>query len=536
MRYFALLVVLVVLVSLSLTEAEPEANTRSLANARARFELPRLFDFARFKELFEKHYDSLLENLARKKIFLARAFKAMISGVAYKYKRSDSYLAINHMSDWTQPEVDRLLRRKRPIKDAANQAVVEESELAEKLAEIREGKAEAGLSEIAHELNELSTSRHKRSVKGAVRDLSLDDLMKPKVENEMTMSDVDEPSDNPDFEPPELDSFGVEGETKDRKMGETLAKSIVKLPGVKYLNSMLSRAKHIFSPKSDRVELKSESFEESDSEDEDDDTSDEDEDEDEDEDDDEISEGEDEVFVDYRDSKCLSEPRNQGGCGSCYIFSVMALYEWMHCEQRGKLLLFSEQFNLDCGHLAGLEGCEGGSESDVARFVQHYGLQLLHNYPYAEAVHTCPYAPHVSARAMGYKRPEEKGLYFIPVKDFADMLNYQSPFLIGVKATDEFLQYGGGVDKLKGCRKTGEDHSMLMVGHGRQDGREYWLIRNSYGPNWGENGYYKLDKRSDCFSDNRQGQVSEASFGHRNPNFINAFGPHRDRKPADRPS
>lgn len=67
------------------------------------------------------------------------------------------------------------------------------------------------------------------------------------------------------------------------------------------------------------------------------------------------------------------------------------------------------------------------------------------------------------------------------------------PLLITIFTSDVFHKYGGGVDDGASCNEL-RNHYVVLVGHGRVDGQEFWLIRNSFGIGWGEFGYYKLAK------------------------------------------
>lgn len=80
----------------------------SIRSAGIRYALPKLFNFERFKRLFKRSYESMMEEALRKKIFLAKALRAFVSAVKYKFSFSSSYLAINGKSDRTPDEVKQI--------------------------------------------------------------------------------------------------------------------------------------------------------------------------------------------------------------------------------------------------------------------------------------------------------------------------------------------------------------------------------------------------------------------------------------------
>ena len=74
------------------------------------------------------------------------------------------------------------------------------------------------------------------------------------------------------------------------------------------------------------------------------------------------------------------------------------------------------------------------------------------------------------------------------------------PVSIAIEAdTKEFQLYKSGVLTGDACG-TNLDHGVLIVGYGEESGTEYWLVKNSWGPSWGDQGYIKIE-RSDSTND-----------------------------------
>lgn len=214
--------------------------------------------------------------------------------------------------------------------------------------------------------------------------------------------------------------------------------------------------------------------------------------------------GDDQMIFDLRDKKCWPAPKDQGSCNSCYIFSILSVFEYLHCVRTGKQVAFSEQYVLDCGSQlpseVKTEGCSSSPPEHTWLFVQKFGLELGSQYPYKGSVHECPYQK--SDASMGHTLVHT--VAHVDLSDnnrknrakISELLRTKGPLVIGLKVGSRFTRYGGGVDK---PRKTlgMANHAMTLVGEGIENGVEYWLIRNSLGADWGLGGYYKLAKDAD---------------------------------------
>lgn len=202
------------------------------------------------------------------------------------------------------------------------------------------------------------------------------------------------------------------------------------------------------------------------------------------------------VTIDHRDSNCLSSVKDQGHCGGCYIYATIALYEWLHCKATGNLIEFSEQYAIDCGHNSGANGCQGGVFKNVVDFIKDYGLETGKNYPNTQSQGFCPYKSTTSSNSMGFIRPIIGGFHSVDEEDFEKNLK-KGPIAVALKLNAHFFEYGGGVDDAKGCDLS-RFHLVLLIGSGREEGKDYWLFRNSHGSTWGSDGHYKLNKISNC--------------------------------------
>ncbi|MCO5568502.1 hypothetical protein L7F22_022201 [Adiantum nelumboides] len=205
---------------------------------------------------------------------------------------------------------------------------------------------------------------------------------------------------------------------------------------------------------------------------------------------------------DWREHGAVSAVKNQGSCGSCWTFSTTGAVEGAHFVKTGKLLSLSEQQLVDCDHECdptyGADACDSGCNGGLMTSAYGYikkagGLQLEADYPYAGSEGTCKFdSSKVAAKVANFST------IVIDEEQIAANLVKNGPLAIGLNAA--FMQtYIGGVSCPYICSKRRIDHGVLLVGYGekgyspaRMKEKPYWIIKNSWGPNWGEEGYYKM--------------------------------------------
>lgn len=204
---------------------------------------------------------------------------------------------------------------------------------------------------------------------------------------------------------------------------------------------------------------------------------------------------------------CSSEIYQQGDCGACYAFSWKSLAEWHYCRQSqgSKQINFSAQHVVDCGGLANLKGCVEGYLTDAKEFSQKFGFYLADEYPYKAKQKVCKNPRgSVEVNVAEFRRVK------VDREQWERTLEEQ-PILLEVHLPSDVLSYQRGVHPGTNCdpRKA---HGMLLVGHGRQEGVPYWILKNSMGRRWGENGYLRLSRdapMSQCF---KTGFVAKFKF------------------------
>jgi C1A family cysteine protease len=190
---------------------------------------------------------------------------------------------------------------------------------------------------------------------------------------------------------------------------------------------------------------------------------------------------------DWRNYGIVSQPKNQGVCGACYAFSSIANLEAQYALKYKKSISLSEQHILSCDKAD--VGCIGGlMENAYSYLIRAGGAVLQSSYPYVGRIARCysSYYP---------KAVKVTDYYRIPTTDetvIANQLVTIGPLAAGIHG-DLLYYYQSGI--MTGYCPSNLNHAVLLVGYGTSAaGVPYWIIKNSWGTTWGENGFFRLKR------------------------------------------
>ncbi|XP_002755611.4 cathepsin F isoform X1 [Callithrix jacchus] len=194
---------------------------------------------------------------------------------------------------------------------------------------------------------------------------------------------------------------------------------------------------------------------------------------------------------DWRSKGAVTKVKDQGMCGSCWAFSVTGNVEGQWFLNQGTLLSLSEQELLDCDKID--KACMGGLPSSAYSAIKNLGgLETEDDYSYRGHMQACNFSPEKAKvyinDSVELSQNEQK---------LAAWLAKRGPISVAINAFGmQFYRHGISRPLRPLCSPWLIDHAVLLVGYGNRSDVPFWAIKNSWGTDWGEKGYYYLHRGS----------------------------------------
>jgi C1A family cysteine protease len=210
------------------------------------------------------------------------------------------------------------------------------------------------------------------------------------------------------------------------------------------------------------------------------------------------------------DLRSLAAPiQNQGGCGSCWDFSLTnALWSTYRIESKDPGQFAYNYLLNNCGPGPSMWGCNGGDFDAAQNFDKPHGPWLESQDPYTQSEGKCKTGLAAAGYAISYAfvgQPNKKPTF----QELASVLAMKKVMSIDVAVCGEWGNYGGGIFDSSECGASSINHMINLVGYDCETSKDasgncafdasglpkngdgFLIVQNQWGKNWGEEGYMR---------------------------------------------
>jgi len=192
---------------------------------------------------------------------------------------------------------------------------------------------------------------------------------------------------------------------------------------------------------------------------------------------------------------CVHDIRDQGHCGSCWAHAASEVLSDRFCiaSNRSVNVVLSPQEMVSCDYMD--LGCSGGILTMSWIYLRLFGIATDGCKPYVSGdgnVPSCPWFESKCEDGSQYKKYKASTFYYLSsINAIKESIFTKGPVETGFTVYDDFMSYKGGVYRRQSSSVLG-GHAVKVVGWGKENGEEHWIVANSWGPKWGETGYFRI--------------------------------------------
>ncbi|XP_063375831.1 procathepsin L-like [Cydia fagiglandana] len=202
---------------------------------------------------------------------------------------------------------------------------------------------------------------------------------------------------------------------------------------------------------------------------------------------------------DWRDHDAVTHVKDQGHCQTSYVFTAIGNIEGQYAIKHKKLISLSEQMAIDCMPPSTLQPsrCMEGWPDDVMVYYlmisSLWGVVSEKEYPYTGGEHRNKCPNHTNQTISTVTNVTSFQIVIPKDEETLKQLLYNTGPLAVAFDSSELFEYAKGIYNPSQFDCSYEpDHTALLVGYGIEDGTKYWILKNSWGTEWGEKGYFRL--------------------------------------------
>uniref|UniRef100_A0A7I2YQ92 Cathepsin H n=1 Tax=Homo sapiens TaxID=9606 RepID=A0A7I2YQ92_HUMAN len=202
-------------------------------------------------------------------------------------------------------------------------------------------------------------------------------------------------------------------------------------------------------------------------------------------------------FAEIKHKYLWSEPQNCSATKSNYLRGTGPYPPSVDWRKKGNFVSpvknQAEQQLVDCAQDFNNHGCQGGLPSQAFEYILYNkGIMGEDTYPYQGKDGYCKFQP---GKAIGFVK-DVANITIYDEEAMVEAVALYNPVSFAFEVTQDFMMYRTGIYSSTSCHKTPDkvNHAVLAVGYGEKNGIPYWIVKNSWGPQWGMNGYFLIER------------------------------------------
>jgi len=220
---------------------------------------------------------------------------------------------------------------------------------------------------------------------------------------------------------------------------------------------------------------------------------------------------------------CKFNVRQQEHCGSCWAFSASSTLQDRFCiASKGQIqAVLSPQDMVSCDKKD--MACQGGLLDSAWEYLETVGIVADSCFPYVSGdgkeIPSCPHGACMDTKLKytKYRALAGKSQPLTCEKQIKEEILKNGPVQTGFMVYEDFMHYKSGVYEYNHGSKLG-GHAVKIVGWGVEEGKEFWIAQNSWGPEWGEKGFFRIKLGQCLFEENAY--VGYANVEELTPKFL----------------
>ena len=188
---------------------------------------------------------------------------------------------------------------------------------------------------------------------------------------------------------------------------------------------------------------------------------------------------------DWREKNIIGNVQNQGLAS--WLEPLTGMLESLYDIGKGNYVYFSKQMLLDC--VPQTSDFIGDQIPNALNWIIKNGITKDSDYPYKGVKGICKSSKYIDMKVTKYRKLGPNA----DEEEMKQLLYENGPFIVLLNS-NPLITYSAGIldlDETK-CPSSGINQAFLLVGYGSSAGKDYWIVKSSFGKIWGEKGYFRI--------------------------------------------